>query len=272
MSPSLVTLDLSDDVDFSAPTATATTPNRTLLLAPPSVAAHEEKLHKVFSTHDRSSCDLQMLDRLAGGLVKLASDTYDKILILTDASDATASALELLDRKVLATLVPAMRVGGVLRTEDERVAFGPREEKEAILAGLVKKEGGVFEKADEEEAVAVPLKFGAKKKTAAPAPVVVDLDDGDDDDIIDEDTLLTDADLKRPIVQRKSFSVPRHSNIIRSDGLTNKKSPRVPAQAGKEETSLQGLHLRSRRAAQAGGRPEARAGRQGPRCAQAQRR
>lgn len=202
MSPSIVTIDTSDDLNFAPPKSAS----RTLLLAPPSIAAHEEKLRDVFQTHDRASSDLQMLDRLAAGLIKLPADTYSQVLVLTDASDATA-ALQLLDRSVLGALVPAMKVGGSLTTQHGGM-FGARETKEAVLAGLVQKGSG-FEKMDDEEEVAIPLKFGAKKNgngaVSLNKPVAISLDDvGDDDDIIDEDTLLTDADLKRPIVQRKN--------------------------------------------------------------------
>lgn len=211
MSPAIVTIDTSDDLDFSSPSSSA---DRTLLLAPPSIAAHEEKLHALFATHDRAVTDLQMLDRLAAGFIKLPSSTYSTVLVLTDASDAPA-ALNLLDRKVFAAIVPAMKVGATLRTQDGGVgAFGPAQVKEAVLAGLVQKDAGAaFEKIEEEEEVAIPIKFGAKKNNGAAngngavslnKPVTIDLDDAmDDDDIIDEDTLLTDADLKRPIVQRK---------------------------------------------------------------------
>lgn len=209
MSPSIVTIDTSDDMDFNMTSSS----DRTLLLAPPSIAAHEEKLHAVFATHDRSSTDLQMLDRLAAGLIKLPAQTYNQILILTDATDAPV-ALQLLDRRVFAALVPAMKVGATLRAQEGDM-FGQAQVKEAVLAGLVQKNGGFEKVMEEEEEVAIPIKFGAKKKTNGAVngdgsvslkkkTVTIDLDDvGDDDEIIDEDTLLTDADLKRPIVQRE---------------------------------------------------------------------
>jgi hypothetical protein len=216
MSPSIVTIDMSDDIDFTTPKSNMSS-NRTLLLAPPSIAAHEEKLHALFTVYDRSSTDLQMLDRLAAGLINLPSQTYSQILVLTDAADAHA-ALQLLDRNVFAALVPAMKVGAVLRAQSEgNASFGQAQVREAVLAGLVQKDGGFEKVMEEEEEVAIPIKFGAKKKQNGGAvngdgsvslkkrTVTIDLDDaGDDDDIIDEDTLLTDADLKRPIVQRKS--------------------------------------------------------------------
>ena len=44
-------------------------PSRTLIIAPPSVAAHPEQLNRVYETHSRAASDLQMLDRIAAGLV-----------------------------------------------------------------------------------------------------------------------------------------------------------------------------------------------------------
>lgn len=205
MAPSFVTIDTSDDF---APAAKGG-PQRTLLLAPPSVAAHEDKLRAVFTSFDRAATDLQMLDRVSAGLATLPSAAYDAVLVLTDDHDSAA----VLGRKVFAALVPAMKVGARLEMQNGR-PLGKDDAREAILAGLVG-EGARFEKVEEEEIV-VPLKLGLKKKSASVAapPVAAvpnngvvtmsldDLDD-DDDDIIDEDTLMTEDDLKRPIQQRK---------------------------------------------------------------------
>ncbi|KEY72996.1 hypothetical protein S7711_04660 [Stachybotrys chartarum IBT 7711] len=204
MAPSFVTIDTSDDF---AP-AVKGSPKRTLLLAPPSVAAHEDKLRAVFTSFDRAATDLQMLDRVSAGLATLPPAAYDAVLVLTDDHDSAA----VLDRKVFAALVPAMKVGARLETQNGR-PLGKDDAREAILAGLVG-EGARFEKVEEEEVV-VPLKLGLKKKSATVAapPVAAvpnngvvtmsldDLDDVDDDDIIDEDTLMTEDDLKRPIQQ-----------------------------------------------------------------------
>lgn len=202
MSPSIVTIDTSDDLDFTPQKSKSAT--RTLLLAPPSVAAHEEKLRALFQTFDRAATDLHMLDRLSAGLVKLPLDTYSHVLVLSDPEGAAAAAA--LGRAVFAVLVPAMKTGALVKMQEGQ--FSAEEKKESVLAGLVQKDG-MFEKVDEEEEVAIPLKFGAKKNGAQNGAVLktvtIDLDDaGDDDEIIDEDTLLTDADLRRPIVQRES--------------------------------------------------------------------
>ncbi|KAI9903330.1 hypothetical protein N3K66_002682 [Trichothecium roseum] len=210
MAPGQVTIDFSDDFDVTPSTAqpAATTAQRNLLLAPPSIAAHEEKLRDVFTTYDRFSSDLQMLDRLSAGLVSLPPATYDLVLVLTD-NDSTrrSEALKLLTRDVYTALVPSMKPGAKLRLQDG--SLGATEAREAILAGLVEKDGA-HEKVEEEEVV-VPLRFGAKKKAngvngttnggAVSLPKKqINLDDvGSDDEIIDENELLTADDLKRPI-------------------------------------------------------------------------
>merc|ERR1712000_560537 len=147
------------------------------------------------------------LHRLNAGFVKLPASTYDLVLVLTDTTgERRVEALNLLNRDVYAALVPAIKDGGKLRMQDGPLAAP--DAREAILAGLVEKDGA-FEKVVEQE-VAVPLKFGKKKtngtavKPVQPAvPVQINLDDdfGDDDELIDENELLTADDLARPIVQ-----------------------------------------------------------------------
>jgi hypothetical protein len=205
MAPGPITIDLSDD--FS-PAPVSKGSNRTLLLAPPSVAADEAKIRDVFATYDRSSSDLQMLDRLSAGFVSLPAATYDLVLVLTDADGARRrEALPLLTRDLYTTLAPSMKPGAKLQLQDGPLASN--EAREAILAGLVEKDGA-FEKIEEEEVV-VPLRFGAKKKvnsaqngngSVAPATSVqINLDDDldSDDELINEDDLMTEEDLKRPI-------------------------------------------------------------------------
>ena len=176
-------LDLTPD--FNPATATpapsngpsssaATTPapaRRTLLLAPPSIAAREDRLGELFAVHPRSSTDLQMLDRLAAGLVTLPPATYDLVLVLTDPDGsrrAEAAAL-LRDRAVWSRLAPAIRPGGLLRCEDGSLAAGDAPSgleaagREAVLAGLVAGAEG-FTKPEYAEEEVVPLRLGLKKK------------------------------------------------------------------------------------------------------------
>ncbi|GAM42591.1 hypothetical protein TCE0_044r16703 [Talaromyces pinophilus] len=201
--PSLpVLIDTSDDFDFSA--AQNVTQKRSLLLAPPSIAAHEEKLRDIFATFDRSVTDLQMLDRLSAGFVTLPASTYDLVLVLTDTNGARRNeALGLLTRDVFNVLTPAMKPSAQLKLQDG--AFQSTEGREAILAGLVEKDGA-FEKPQYQEA-AVPLRFGLnrKKNKVVLEPVKVEavgfVDNYDDDELIDEDELLAEEDLGRPVQQ-----------------------------------------------------------------------
>lgn len=220
MAPAPIIMDMSDDFTPVPVKSLPTQKQRNLLLAPPSIAAHEDKVHDIFTIYDRSSSDLQMLDRLSAGFVSLPKATYDLVLILTDPTgERRDEALQLLTRDVYTALVPAMKPNARLRLQDGPLAAS--EAREAILAGLVEK-GGAFEKVVEDE-VAVPLRLGGKKKTngvknganAKPVqPVEINLDDdfGDDDELIDEDELLTADDLKRPIVQRK-YNFLRHPQL-----------------------------------------------------------
>ncbi|KAL6235051.1 Fe-S cluster assembly protein dre2 [Aspergillus navahoensis] len=212
MALSFVSIDTTPDFDMTpAISKSADSGKRTLLLAPPSIATQEDKLRTLFTTYDRSTTDLQMLDRVSAGFVSLPANTYDLVLVLTGTDGTRRSeALQLLKREVYAAVVPAMKGGAKLQTEDN--FFGEAEDREAVLAGLAKKEDG-FEKLDVGNGAAVPLRLGRKKKTATPAaapapapvlqpPPIISPDDNDlnDDELIDEDTLLSADDLKRPIV------------------------------------------------------------------------
>lgn len=186
------------------------TPGRNLLLAPPSVAAREDKLRGIFASFHHQSTDLQMLDRLSAGLVALPPATYDLVLVLTDNDGARRDeALQLLNRHVYGLIVPSMRVGAKLHFQDGRLGSAG-DAREAILAGLVDCHG-VFEKRDDENA-AVPLRLGKKKKDTPPngAPKFdfAKLDADDDDDLIDENDLLSGEDLKRRPVIRPSPRPP----------------------------------------------------------------
>lgn len=209
---------------------------RTLLLSPPSLSSHQEKLNNVLEMHDRSATDMQMLDRLALGLVSLPEATYDAIIVLLDADDTRTESQTLLNREVIALLVQALKVGGHIRSQDGQ--FGKTEgldKTEAILAGLTLDEEG-FTKPDNTAEVSVPLKFSRKKNVAQAAggldgatnpnngsvslplsgkrkstdisvgvPPGVGFDDGtvrtddSDDELIDEDALLDEEDLKKKV-------------------------------------------------------------------------
>lgn len=215
-----ITLDLTSD--FSPTSRPPPPQQRTLLLAPPSLAASATRLPSLFTSgaFSRATTDLHMLDRLAAGLVTLPPSTYDLVLVLA-GDDATPQ----LDRALWALIVPAVKPGGKVSAEDGRLSKDSvgtlAEAREGVLAGMVAGEDG-FVKPEGwgEEEEAVPIVFGLrgnkKKENVAPPPVQApqppkgvgfidfsdDLDlDADDDDLIDEETLLTDADLRRPVPQ-----------------------------------------------------------------------
>ncbi len=216
MSPSFVTIDTSPDFELASAAEPAGR-KRTLLVAPPSIAAHEEKLHALYATFDRTSSDLHMLDRLAAGLGSLPPATYDLVCVITGASGQLRSeATALLGRDVLGRVVPAMRPGGRLAAQDG-AGFGDL--REAVLAGLVADGAGGFTKPAYADDEAVPLRFGKKNgavngtKLAPPPPVVkatlqgvgfVDLDDDYEsgDELVPEDELLTEEERNRPAQER----------------------------------------------------------------------
>ncbi|KAK5217894.1 electron carrier [Exophiala xenobiotica] len=224
MSPSIL-MDTSDD--FVMPTAKAPqSSQRTLLLSPPSLSSHQEKLTNVLEMHNRAVTDMQMLDRLVVGLVSLPESTYDVVIVLSDADGSRRESQTLLNRDVLALLVKALKSGGQVRSQDGQYgSVDGAERNEAILAGLSVQPGVGFVKPDYGAQESVPLKFGrknvaraagglstngnsvslplnGKRKSVDVVPAGVGFDDGadeDDDELIDEDTLLDEDDLKRPI-------------------------------------------------------------------------
>ncbi|KAK6076150.1 anamorsin family protein [Seiridium cupressi] len=285
MSPSTIVIDTSDD--FVSPVAKSTTQNgfsdgRTLLLAPPSIASHEEKLRQVLDAHDRTVTDLQMLDRLSAGLVSLPDATYDLILILADADGTRAESTLLLNRDVFGKIVPSLRVGGKLQAQDGTLGQGSEsaDAREAVLAGLVAGTDGFSKAEDEEAAVPLKLSFGKGKKRSAAGPAVsnitvhetngadaklnmapavskpagvgfVDLDDdfdfGDDDDLIDEDTLLTEEDLNKPLAI-PAECVPKVGKRRRACkdctcGLAEKLAAEDAAKRGDADAKLKSLKL-----------------------------
>jgi hypothetical protein len=237
---------------------------RTLLLCPPSLSSHPEALNKIYEIHDRSTADLQMLDRIAAGLVHLPAATYDVVLLLTDANGTTRESHKLLARDVASAVASALKVGGILKGQDGVLDGAAK--TEAILAGLSESPDGMV-KEEQVESVSIPLKFGKKKtngtngtngtvnpdgsvplnlngKRNQPQPEPVkpagvgfvdfsdDFDDpiitGEDDDLIDEDDLITEEDMARPVIQRKNHPYPSYQTVVNS--LT---APECQPKAGK---------------------------------------
>lgn len=163
--------------DFDMPSATpimkSVTAQRTLLLAPPSVSSHPEALTKVAEAYDRSVTDIQMLDRLAMGLVALPAATYDVVLLLTDVDGLRQESARLLDRQVMERIVSALKDGGRLKAQDGKFASeAGAEHTEAILAGLVRRDGeeGMVKPESSGGPQTVKLSFGKKKADAAAVP------------------------------------------------------------------------------------------------------
>lgn len=140
--------------------------SRTLLLAPPSLSAHPEALNSVLAAHDRNATDIQMLDRLAMGLVALPEATYDVVMLLTDVDGSRQASSRLLDRGVAERISKGLKANGKLVAQSGSLDQG--EQTEAILAGLVA-EGDSMVKPAAAAAQTVTLSFGKKKKANAAA-------------------------------------------------------------------------------------------------------
>lgn len=223
-------IDFGDDIDIPAATnKNMPQTQRTLLLAPPSIASHPSALTAISEAYDRSSTDIQMLDRLALGLVSLPSSTYDLVLLLTDADGSRTESQRTFSREVVAKVLQALKPRGKLRSQDGSYPVNGSEKTEAILAGLVSAAGadGVEKPADT-GSQSVPLRFGKKSDSnnagreaingkrksidqpasAAPAGVgfiddLDDLEDDDDEELIDENDILTEEDKQRPVMPRE---------------------------------------------------------------------
>lgn len=265
-----VTLDMSSDF-IGPPTAgtnaTASLP-RTLLLSPPSLASHPEKLDKVLAAHDRNATDIQMLDRLSLSLVSLPEATFDVIVVLMDADNTRVESEKLLSSELLSKIVRSLKPGGRLQSQDD--TFGAIEDsderREAIFAGLIvqdnklvrpdysstqsvplrlgkkKTEGGTSATTSAAGTGAVTLNLNGKRKNGPPEATqpagvgFVDFSDDfgapeedDDDDLIDEDTLLSDEDMSRPVVQRESLSPLQPQPFALFSALPNTPTYHIPS-------------------------------------------
>ena len=208
-----------------------------------------------------------MLDRLSLSLVTLPPATYDLIMILMDDDDTRAESKKLLNVDLLSRIVKSLKPGGRIQSQDGKFGIADEEERrEAVFAGLIF-EGGDLVRPHQEATQSVPLRFGKKKDEGGAAAITsaagtgavslnlngkrkngppestqpagvgfVDFSDDfgapevddDDDELIDEDTLLDEEDLKRPVVQRKS----NYALCELSGGLANQvfcPSTRVPS-------------------------------------------
>lgn len=176
-----------------------------------------------------------MLDRLRAGLVSLPDATYDLVLLVSSADGTRSESQQLLDRQAFGLIAKSLRPGGYLRGQDGGFAQSDGSEKtEAILAGLSLDALGA-RKPETTAAQSIPLKLGKRvatenvvdrvngntgystngpSSTQKPPPGVgfVDFSDdldeivegGGEDDLIDEDSLLTEEDRTRGIRPRRS--------------------------------------------------------------------
>ncbi|KAF2223613.1 cytokine-induced anti-apoptosis inhibitor 1, Fe-S biogenesis-domain-containing protein [Elsinoe ampelina] len=172
MAPSLL-IDPSDDIVLPRATKQNGSPQqtqRTLLLSPPSLSSHPEILNSLLAAHDRSNTDIQMLDRLALGLVSLPESTYDLVLLLSDADGTRGESQSLLQREVLGRVVRSLKPGGAVKSQDGGFARSPGKERtEAVLAGLEVGEEGAVKPV--QAAGTVKLSFGKKKERSNAAAV-----------------------------------------------------------------------------------------------------
>lgn len=157
-----VTIDGSSD--FMSPAVKSAPTSRTLLLSPPSLSSHPERLDEIRAAHHRDTTDIQMLDRLSLNLVSLPDETYDIIMILTDADQTRTESSNLLSNQLLSALVKSLKVGGRLQSQDGTFASArdSSEYREAILAGLTDQDGAMT-KPEYASSEAVPLRLGKKK-------------------------------------------------------------------------------------------------------------
>lgn len=165
MAPSF-TRDTTSDFEMPSSTSTQQQQQRTLLLAPPSLSAHPEALTNILAAHDRSATDIQMLDRLALGLVSLPAETYDVVVLLTDVDGARTNTL---DRGVVEKVVPSLKADGRLGAQSG--ALQGSEITEGVLAGLVADGNGALLKPKQAAEQTVKLSFGRKNKKADAAAV-----------------------------------------------------------------------------------------------------
>ncbi|KAI9805570.1 MAG: hypothetical protein M1825_000821 [Sarcosagium campestre] len=146
--------------------------NKILLLSPPSLSSHPEKLDAILAAYEGNTTSIQMLDRLAAKLVNLPLSSYDVAIILSDPDGTRNESSKLLDRNVLSSVVASLKAGGQLSSQDGSFASvtDGEERREAILAGLLHDSSTGLVKPDHNSTQAVPLRLGNRKKKAA-APV-----------------------------------------------------------------------------------------------------
>lgn len=168
MAPAVI-IDTTPDFDMPPSISTPTVKqNRTLLLAPPSLSSRPDALNDVLAAHDRSATDIQMLDRLALGLVSLPEDTYDVVMLLTAVQGTAQEISHLLDRKVMEAIYRSLGSNGKLISQSGSLEQSLR--IEAVLAGLSDgTEGSMVKHITSNAEQTVRLNFAKRKKADAAA-------------------------------------------------------------------------------------------------------
>lgn len=282
MTPSVVLDNTSDFGALSTATFNSGTASRTLLLAPPSLSSHPEKLDQVVAAHDRNATDIQMLDRLFLSLVHLPDATYDIILILLDADGSRTESSKLLTSLVFSAIAKSLKPGGKVDSQDGKFATSEStERREAIFAGLTvennemmkplhtgtepvplrvrknKEDGGPVAVTNPAGTGAVSLNLAGKRKNGlsaymAPAGVGFvlpgdDLDGDEDEDEDDEDELINENDLlsdedMKTNLVQRNKRLPSPCFSVLADCA---RSCRMPPENGQATSRLQRLYLRS---------------------------
>lgn len=201
---------------------------RVLLLSPPSLSSNPDKLAELLNQYDKNTRDLQMIDRLAAGLVSLPESTYNLVLLLTDIDGTSTESERLVGRDVLQQIARTLQPGGIMKYHDGLSAMIKEPARtEAILSGLIANDKGELVKpVFEEQSVLLPFSINRSQKSikgininkSDQQPAILQKNivtltnntndifnglEGDDDELIDEDELINEDELERPIIQRR---------------------------------------------------------------------
>ncbi|KAM5469854.1 electron carrier [Microsporum audouinii] len=198
---------------------------RVLLLSPPSLSSNPDKLAELLNQYDKNTRDLQMIDRLAAGLVSLPESTYNLVLLLTDIDGTSTESERLVGRDVLQQIARTLQPGGIMKYHDGLSAMIKEPARtEAILSGLIVNDKGELVKpVFEEQSVLLPFSINRSQKSrkgininkSDQQPAILqknivtftnntnDIFNGPegDDELIDEDELINEDELERPIIQ-----------------------------------------------------------------------